>query len=461
MRILVLIIQYPPDVNTSGALMAQVCEGLAARGHEVSVVTSFPHYEKFRVWDEYRGKLLETDVRNGVQVKRTCVLASGCKQKMLNRLLSYLSFNVLATVVGVTSRREYDVILCSNGSFFSGLAATVIGRCKGAPFIYNVQDLYPETPVQARQITNRVVIDALERIERFMYARAAHVSVIAPGFRDNLLGKSVPADKVTTIPNFVDVDFIRPYPKLNAFSREYGLTDKFVVTHAGNLGYVYDLDALLDVAQRVRVASDIQFLIVGDGVERKRLERRTRGLGLDNVRFLPFQPRERLPLLRAASDVQVALYRDGSARFSMPSKVYEIMASGRPVLASADPDSDLQRLVTRTRCGICIEPHNPEKLSAALLALYRDPMLRTRMGERGRDAAVKAYSRDAIVLQYEELCEAVASRATKSRGAGRAARSRVGRRQSPANLLPRSDEHHHRYRTGAFLECLESHSADH
>jgi colanic acid biosynthesis glycosyl transferase WcaI len=414
-RILVLIIQYPPDVNTSGVLMAQLCEGLAARGHQVSVLTTFPHYEKFRVWDEYRGKFLETDVRNGVEVKRSYVFASGNKQKMLNRLLSYLSFNALATLVGVTSRREYDVILCSNGSFFSGLAATLIGRVKGAPFIYNVQDLYPETPIQAGQISNKLVIGALERIERFMYARAAQVSVIAPAFRDNLLDKDVPAHKVTTIPNFVDVEFIRPYPKVNDFSCEHGLTDKFVVTHAGNLGYVYDLDALLDVAHLVRSEPDIQFLVVGDGVERARLENRALTLGLDNVRFLPFQPRGRLPLLRAASDVQVALYRRGSARFSMPSKVYEIMASGRPVLASADADSDLHRLVTGARCGICIEPHAPEKLSAALLALYRDPVLRARMGQRGRDAAVSAYSRDAIVPQYEELCRRVADSAERTR----------------------------------------------
>lgn len=413
MRILVLIIQYPPDVNTSGVLMGQLCEGLVARGHSVSVLTTFPHYEKFRVWDEYRGKWLETDVRNGVEVKRTTVYANGNKQKMLHRLLSYLSFNVLATMVGTLSRQDYDVILCSNGSFFSGLAATVIGRLKGAPFIYNVQDLYPETPIQAGQISNRFVIGALEKLEQFMYARAAHVSVIAPSFQRNLVNKRVPDGKIATIPNFVDVDFIRPYPKDNAFSREHGLTNKFVVTHAGNLGYVYDLDALLDVARMVRSESNIRFLIVGDGVDRGRLQDRAATLGLDNVQFLPFQPRDRLPLLRAASDVQVALYRHGSARFSMPSKVYEIMASGRPVLASADMDSDLSQLVARTGCGICIEPHSPEKLGAALLALYRDPALRRRMGRCGRDEAVRTYSREAIVAQYEDLCRTVvASRAS-------------------------------------------------
>ena len=136
--------------------MGQLCEGLAARGHEVSVLTTFPHYERFRVWDQYRGKLFESDLQKGVDIKRTWVYApNGSKQNMLNRLLSYLSFNALATIAGSASRRDYDVILCSNGSFFSGLAATIIGRFKGAPFIYNVQDLYPETRSRpARSRTN-------------------------------------------------------------------------------------------------------------------------------------------------------------------------------------------------------------------------------------------------------------------------------------------------------------------
>jgi colanic acid biosynthesis glycosyl transferase WcaI len=293
---------------------------------------------------------------------------------------------------------------------------------KGAPFIYNVQDLYPETPVQTGQLSNKMVISALEKLERFMYAQASHVSVIAPTFRDNLLRKQVPSHKVATIPNFVDVDFIRPYPKDNPFSRKHGLSDKFVVTHAGNLGYVYDLDALLDVAAMVRAEPDLQFLIVGDGVERERLEQRAQHLDVHrNVRFLPFQPREQLPFLRAASDVQLALYRHGSARFSMPSKVYEIMASGRPVLASADSDSDLSRLVSGTGCGLCVEPHQPEQLAAALLRLYREPDLRARLAERGREEAVHKYSRDAIVAQYEALCHRlVASQhSRKPRVAGR------------------------------------------
>src|SRR5262245_25324664 len=169
MRILILIVQFPPDVNTSGMLMGQLAEGLVRHGHRVSVITSFPHYETFRIWDEYRGKLFERAAYRGMRVLRLWVYAAGSKDRMLHRLLSYLSFSVMATLAAMIWREEYDVILCSNGSFFTGLAAGVIGRMRHAPFVYNVQDLYPETPVQAGQLRNKPAIAALSALERFMY----------------------------------------------------------------------------------------------------------------------------------------------------------------------------------------------------------------------------------------------------------------------------------------------------
>jgi colanic acid biosynthesis glycosyl transferase WcaI len=342
-----------------------------------------------------------------MQVQRLWVYASGTKERMLNRLLSYLSFSALALVAGLVSRAKYDVILCSNGAFFTGLSAAIIGSIKHAPYIYNVQDLYPETPVHAGQLRNKLAIAVLEILEHFMYRTAAHISVIAPGFRTNILAKGVPSEAVSVIPNFVDTQFVRPLARSNAFSEAHGLDGKFVVTHAGNLGYVYDLETLLDAAALLKSDSDLVLLIVGDGVMRDRLRDKARALELPNVRFLPYQPRDVLPLLRATSDVQVALYARGSARYSMPSKVYEIMASARPVLASAESGSDLARLVTETRCGICVLPGDAHALAAAIRALRADPPLCRHMGERGRLAVESEYSRNAVVAQYDELVRAI------------------------------------------------------
>jgi hypothetical protein len=178
MRVLVPIIQFPPDVNATGLLMAQLCEELAAQGHEISVITSFPHYEKFRIWQEYRGRIFERERYKRMDVLRLYLYAPG-KKNMRNRLINYLSFSAGAALAGMLSRKSWDLILCPNGAFFPGVTSWLIGAVKGIPFIYNVQDLYPEVPVQAGQLRNRHAISILKRIERFMYRKASHVTVIS------------------------------------------------------------------------------------------------------------------------------------------------------------------------------------------------------------------------------------------------------------------------------------------
>ena len=409
MRVLLLVLQFPPDVNSNGRLLAQVGRGLVERGHDVTVVTSFPHYEHFRVWPEYRGKLVERTQYHGMDVFRFFVHASGNKRRMFDRFLSYFTFSLLATLFGLRSKREYDVILCPNGGFLIGIAAAILSQAKHIPLVLNLQDLYPETPIRTGQIVNRWVINVLRGLERYMYSKAAHITVITPYFRDYLLKMGIPPQGISCIPNFVDTESIRPLQRNNYFGRRHGLIDKFVVSHAGNLGYAYDLDSLVDAAALLRSDEDILFLLIGDGVLRERLQQKVRRLDLANVRFLPYQSDSDLPWLRAASDVQVALNRPGASAHSMPSKVYEIMASGRPLLASADRGSDLWNLVEHTGCGVVIEPRDARALAAAVLRLLHSPVERQAMGDRGRAEALARYSRASVVLRYDEILRRVAA----------------------------------------------------
>lgn len=389
--------------------MYDVARGLTARGHDVSVLTAFPHYEKFRVWDEYRGKWRERTREDDLKVERVYVFANGKKQSMNYRLLSYLSFNAMAALSTLFARERYDVILCPNGGFFTGMAAYLSGLTKRTPFVYNVQDLYPETPVAQGQLTSKRAIAGLARMERWMYHKAKHITVITPSFRANLLHeKHVPQEKVSVIPNFVNTDFIRPLNKANPFTAAYNPENKFIVMYAGNFGYVYALDTVLDAAARLRAERDMVFLLIGDGVARAALEQHARQVQLDNVRFMDYQPRERLPQMRAAADVQVCPYRAGAARYSMPSKLYEIMASGRPVVASAEPGSDVANLIAETNCGYCVEPENADALAHALLNLKRNSELRDEMGRQGRRVAEKRFSLDTVVKQYDTLLRGVA-----------------------------------------------------
>src|SRR6266851_1723673 len=185
MRILLLVLQFPPDVNSNGVLMAQLGEELVERGHQVSVITTFPHYEHFRVWNEYRRRLAERQPYRGMSVVRLYVHARGMKGHMLNRFVSYFSFALLATLAGLLDRQKYDVILCPNGGFLTGIAAAIVGSLRRVPVVLNVQDLYPETPIKTGQIRSRWVIKLLQLLERWMYHRAVHVTVITPSFVDH------------------------------------------------------------------------------------------------------------------------------------------------------------------------------------------------------------------------------------------------------------------------------------
>jgi colanic acid biosynthesis glycosyl transferase WcaI len=362
------------------------------------------------VWDEYRGKLFEQSQHKSMPVLRLAVYASGTKQKMVHRLTNYLSFNALATLAMLVSRRSYDVVFCTNGSFFTGITAFLYGIMSEVPFVYNVQDLYPETPTQAGQLKNTSSVAILKKIARFMYHKAAHVSVITPAFRNHIIAQGVPEHKVSVIPNFVNTEFIRPLPKDNGFSQRHHLATKFVISHAGNIGYVYDLETMLEAAARLAEYDDIQFLIVGDGVAKPDLEHKAQTMNLANVRFMPFQPHEDLPWLRATSDLQVSLYKFGSAKNSMPSKVYEIMASGRPILASAELGSDVRSLIETAACGLCVDPQNVDQLVAAIRTLYHNPDLCTAMAHRGREQAEQRFSRQRVAKQYHDLLTQVANR---------------------------------------------------
>lgn len=406
LKILLVVHHWPPDVNSTGLLMSSLFSGFAAKGFGVSVITTFPHYEGFRIWPQYRRRFIQRSWESGIKVTRVYSHASG-RKSMFQRLLNYLTFNLMALIVCLSSWRRLHIIFCTNGSFFSGVTGWVVSRLRSARCVYNIQDLYPEVPVVRGELTKRWQINWLGRIERFMYRHADHLVVITPAFRENLIRKGVAEEKISVIPNFVDVQFIRPMPRANSFSEKHKLDQLFIVSHSGNLGYVYDLFTLLEAAALLRVEREILVLIVGDGVAKPELESRALQLALSNVRFLPFQPIDEVPLLRAASDVQVALYKRHAAEYSMPSKIYEIMASGRPALVSAEPDSDIRQLVEAEQCGLGVAPGDAQALSEAILRLYNDPELRKSLGANGRNAAETRFSKPQIAEQYEALFKRV------------------------------------------------------
>jgi colanic acid biosynthesis glycosyl transferase WcaI len=318
-------------------------------------------------------------------------------------LLNYASFNALSVLTGTFLRGDFDVVLVPSPPLINGLSADLISRFRGVPFVYNVQDIWPEFVIRSGAMTNPKLIALSRRLERYVYQRAKALTVISEGFKRNLLAKGVPADKVSVIPNFFDTDFVHPLPRNNSFSAEHGLDDKFVILFAGNLGNSQGLRTVFDAARFLTHLEDILFLIVGDGTAKDDLMSCVQDLDLSNVHFLPFQPHEALPEMYASSDICLVPLRKGFTNVSVPCKVFTIMASGRPMIASVDKDSDTWRFVERAECGMCVEAEDDQGLAEAIQALYGDPARRERLGRSGRGYVVQHHTPEIVAKQYHDL----------------------------------------------------------
>jgi colanic acid biosynthesis glycosyl transferase WcaI len=390
--------------------MTELAGELVALGHEVTVVTAFPHYAGNVIESRYRGRLIQRDEYKGIRVIRTYLYTSLRKRRSFVRILSYISFNLLSTLAGLFSGRQ-DIILAPSPPLTIGLSAYIISLVKGIPYVYNVQDIYPDVVIKLGILKNPFGKALFHWLEPFVYSCARHITVISEGFRANLLGKGVPQEKLTIIPNFVDVDFMHPLHRNNSFRHHFGLDSRFVVLFAGNVGHSQDLEHVLECAALLQDWDQIAFVIVGNGSRKQQLQDQARRMGLLNVHFIPFQSRKEVPYIYATADISLVTLRKGIGLDSFPSKTYTIMASSRPIIAAVDPGSDAWNLVQQTQCGLCVEPEQPQNLAEAIRALHADAALRGRMGNNGRKHVVQHYTREVVARQYHELLTSLTRRA--------------------------------------------------
>lgn len=406
-RVLVLSLVFAPDGVSTAQLLSELAIDLQRAGHRLSVVTTQPHYNRDTVAEaaqpltrRWGGLLFRSDFQ-GIPVIHT---AMGRKRGgMAARLGGWLRFHALALVASLLLVERPDVVLVPSPLLTAGVLGWFVARVRGAEFVYNVQELYPDVAVKIGQLRHPLAIRALLALERFVYRHATVITVIGEGMRRAVVAKGAPAERVQLIPNFVDVELLRPGPTDNAFRREHGLGRAFVVSYAGNMGLAQGLDVLLDAAKLVGDQPDILFLFVGDGVLRERLMARARTMGLDNTRFVPHQPFSRVPEIYASSNLCVVTMIGTMAAEAVPSKFLRIMACGRPVLALADVESDLAREVTAAGAGVVVSPSSAEAVAQAVLA-FRDAPERCETAGRAGVAYVSLhYARPVVTGRYVSL----------------------------------------------------------
>jgi colanic acid biosynthesis glycosyl transferase WcaI len=406
MHLLLLGLNYYPDKLGNAPLMTGLCEGLVERGHTVTVVCAFPHHETGQIEREYRGKLFARDQHNGVDILRVWLYApeGGAIAKMAN----YTSFTATALAAAATVR-NVDAIFTPSPPLTLGLVDQALSRFRNIPFVYNLQDLFPEAAIRLGMMTNPLMIRGFQMLERHVLNRAHHISVISDSFKTHCEALGVASEKVSVIPNYTDVDFITPRAKnRNPFRARLGYGGKFVVQFSGRMGYSQGLETVVDAWRQLSDLEDLRLMLVGDGQAQPMLASE---LGHDEkVTLLPTQDRVDLPDLLAASDVGLAPLRHGMAGTSLPCKIFGILAAGRPVIAGVDRGSDAETLIQKAQCGYVVTPESADEMATAIRALYNNRRQANRFGKNGRTYVESQHSHRVVVDQYESMLKSVIAR---------------------------------------------------
>jgi colanic acid biosynthesis glycosyl transferase WcaI len=421
MHILIYSYNYYPEPIGIAPLMTELAEGLVKRGHEVRVITGMPNYPQREIYDEYLGKWYVTEQKNGVTIQRS-YLRIKSKPNLVDRLLLELSF-VFTSLPQAFKGKRPDVILLTIPPLLGTLPATIFSWLYNCPLILNVQDILPEAAVRVGLLKNKWMIRTLAALEKFSYRTAHTISVIADGFSENLVNKGVPVNKIVCIPNWVNINFIRPLPKHNnPWRTTHQLDEKFVVLYSGNIALTQGLETVIEAAISLRHLQDIVFTIVGEARALQRLQEYCLLNGADNVLLLPLQPREKLPEMLAASDVGLIVQKRDVISFNMPSKIPLLLASGRPIVGSVPSSGSAARAIALSGGGIIVEPESPHALADAVQNLYTNQALRAKLGNTGRQFAEANYSLEQALDRYECLFSRV-----------------VAKRESVGNILPELD----------------------
>ena len=372
---------YWPDDGATGQLLTELCEDLVARhGFEVTVVCGAAP-------GALRRGLVARERRNGVEILR----AGGTtldKARFSGRAANYLSYVASAWLAGRRIGRP-DVVVALTDPPIIGLAARRAARRAGARFVFLCQDVFPEVARLLEDFRSERVDRTLERVGRSLIRGADRVIAIGETMRDRLVERrgADPA-RTVVIHNWADCSILSPRPRDNAFARAHGLHDAFVVMHSGNVGFSQDLDTLIEAAALLRDESRLVFVIMGDGARRAALAARVVSLGLGNVRFLPRQPMEGLAEALGSADAFVVSLKAGLAGSIVPSKLYGVLAAGRPYVAAVERASEVADITVKHDSGLLAPPGDARALASRILELRADPAMARRLGDNARRAAL-------------------------------------------------------------------------
>jgi len=402
-RVLVLGTNYFPEKTAVAPFASGLCEHLAAKGHEVTMVTAFPYYPEWRVWDGYRGHLSQRERINNVSVRRVWHFVPSRASNLLQRLAHDLSFSLSALLAGLFMG-TFDVICCACPPPILAFTAYLLSKIRHTSYVILLTDLASDAALATGILKDGPAVRAARAVEGFVCRNADRVVCICQGFVEKLLERGIAPEKLVLIPLWGDTQQVYPIAGATEFRRANQLTgEQFLAMHTGNMGKKQDLLNVVRAAELSKDVKDLVWLLVGQGEERSLIEEAIDQRKLKNIRLMPLQPGEGLAEMYSSADVLLLNQKAAVVDSVIPSKLLTYMAAGRTVLATVSDKSETARYVERARCGLIVAPEDPKALVEALLLLRADPALRERLGANGRAYVLQHFTKVNVLEEYERL----------------------------------------------------------
>ena len=402
MKILFLSDNFPPEGNAPATRLWEHATRWVAAGHEVTVITCAPNFPEGKVYPGYRNAWRSVEMMGSIRVVRVKTYITS-NEGFVKRSLDYVSFMVAAVAAGLFERRP-DVLIATSPQFFCACGGWILSALRRLPFVFELRDLWPASIVAVGAMRRSMIIRILESVEMFLYRRADRIVAVTQTFKRELVGRGVPADKISVVLNGVDLAQYQPREKSVELVRELGLAGATVAGYIGTHGMAHALDKVVDAAVRLKHRSDIKFVFVGGGAERENVERMIRDRGLTNAILVPRQPKERMPEIWSICDVAIVPLRNTPVFATViPSKIFECMGMALPILMSL-PSGEATAIIESTGAGVCVPPEDSAAMADAIEKMADCPAWRRSMAKAGKLAATR-YTRDASAKRMLDVLD--------------------------------------------------------
>ncbi len=404
MKILFLSENFPPETNAAATRVYERACYWIEWGHEVTVITCAPNFPHGRLFEGYKNHWLRGENVSGIKVVRVKTYIAS-NEGVFRRTLDFLSFMVVGFAAGLFAEKP-DLVAATSPQFFAAVAGWAVSAARRVPFVFELGDLWPASIAAVGVLRGGWVLRVIEKLELYLYRKAAAVVALTASFKDNLVSRGVPAGKIGVVMNGVDVSRYGPRPRDLGLARQWGLGGCFVIGYMGTHGMAHALGNVLDTAERLRGVNAVRFLLVGGGAERENLIADAARRNLDNLVFMPSQPKERMPTVWSLCDVALVHLKDSPVFAGViPSKIFEAMGMGLPLLLAA-PEGEASRIILKEETGLWVPAEDPDALAAAVRKLMTESEVRAAFAKKSFEAA-PSYSREQQARRMIEVLEMV------------------------------------------------------